>query len=248
MIKNYRFPEASTHGKIVKIFENIYFVSGSISIKGPVNIQCSRNMTIIKQGEALILINSIRLSKDGLKELDALGEVKHVMRIAGFHGMDDPFYKNRYQAKIWSVDAPYAMGFNKKPPAEKIYFNPDEILTHQTKLPVKNAELILIDSARPSEALVLLEDNGGTLISGDSLQNWEKVDEYFNSFSSFIMKLMGFIKSCNIGPGWLKKARPHTKDIQFINAYNYENLLPAHGSPIQGEAREKFKQIIGNLK
>ena len=36
-----------------------------------------------------------------------------MIRLAGFHGMDDPFYKDRYGAKVWVVKGHvYAKGFD----------------------------------------------------------------------------------------------------------------------------------------
>ena len=58
-------------------------------------MRCSRNMFVIRQGDELILVNSVRLTDDGLKELESLGNVKHVIRLAFGHGMDDPFYQAR---------------------------------------------------------------------------------------------------------------------------------------------------------
>ena len=90
------FAEAMKHGSIEQVFENIYIVRGTAAFKKPVPVRFSRNMTVIREGNDLTLINSVRLSEQGLTELDALGQVKHVIRLAGFHGMDDPFYKDRY--------------------------------------------------------------------------------------------------------------------------------------------------------
>ena len=51
----------------------------------------------------MILVNSVRLDVAGLAALEALGRVTDVIRLAGNHGMDDPFYKDRYGAKVWAV-------------------------------------------------------------------------------------------------------------------------------------------------
>ncbi len=104
MTTNRSIPEAQPHGDISEPFPDIFFVTGSASLPLKVPMRFSRNMTIIRQGEELILTNSVRLNNAGLKLLEDLGDVKHIIRLAGFHGMDDPFYKARYGAKVWSVD------------------------------------------------------------------------------------------------------------------------------------------------
>ena len=60
-------------------------------------------MVIIRNGNELSLINTVRLNEEGLAVLDALGTVKNVIRIGAFHGRDDGFYLERYQAKLWAL-------------------------------------------------------------------------------------------------------------------------------------------------
>ncbi len=59
-------------------------------------------MVILRHGGELTVINSVRLDAEGESALDALGKVTHVMKI-GFHGMDDAYYVDRYEAKMWTV-------------------------------------------------------------------------------------------------------------------------------------------------
>ena len=79
---------------------------------GPIPIRFSRNMTVLRRGERLVLINSVRLDDAGLAALDKLGKVSDVVRLAANHGMDDPFYADRYKARVWAVKGQrYTAGF-----------------------------------------------------------------------------------------------------------------------------------------
>jgi hypothetical protein len=60
--------------------------------------QFSRDMTVVRDGNALTPINSIRLDGAGLAQLDALGRVAQVVKIGSLHGRDDAFY----EAHLWS--------------------------------------------------------------------------------------------------------------------------------------------------
>jgi hypothetical protein len=241
------FTKVMKHDTIERLFEDIYMVRGTAAFKKPMPVRFSRNMTIIRQGNDLTLINSVRLSDQGLQELDALGQVKHVVRLAGFHGMDDPFYKERYGATIWSVDAPYASGVSTEPAAENIYFKHDLTITPATELPIADAQVVLIDSAKPKEALLLLNREGGILVSGDSLQNWAKADKHFNFLAKIMMKKGGFIKAGNVGPAWLKFTKPEVSQIKNILDLQFDNLIPAHGTPVIGDAKELYRPCISNL-
>ena len=241
------FLKALPHGDIQQVLPGIYFVSGTMTMPGSSSMRFSRNMTVIEAAGALTLVNSVRLDEQGLEQLEKLGTVENVIRLAGFHGVDDPFYKDRYSAKIWSVNAPYTKGFKTSPTAEDIYFTPDVILDASSPLPVDNAKLIEFKTSTPGEALLLLEREGGVLISGDCLQNWAKTDRYFSFSAKLIMKLMGFIKPYNIGPGWLKAATPDRNEIKSILDFEFAHVLPAHGLPVIGDAKACYKPTISKL-
>src|SRR4051794_27486614 len=104
---------ALPHGALREAFRDVFFVTGTVKMPAP--IRFSRNMTVVGEGPRLVLINSIRLSDAGLAELEKLGTVTDVVRIAGYHGADDPFYKQRYGAKISVVSGQsYRKGFDYK--------------------------------------------------------------------------------------------------------------------------------------
>src|SRR5678816_253000 len=115
---------ALPHGDIREVLPGIYFVTGTLAMPGPLPMRFSRNMTIIREGDRLVLVNSIRLGDAGLAALDALGKVTDVIRLAGYHGMDDPFYRERCKAKVWAVSGQrYTSGFDANTP--NVYFEPD---------------------------------------------------------------------------------------------------------------------------
>ncbi len=237
-------PEALPHGDIAELLPGIHFVTGSIRMTAPLPTRFSRNMTILRQDGALVLINSVRLDEPGLRALDALGEVKHVLRMAGFHGSDDPFYKDRYGATIWSVDAPYVPGFDAGAPP---YFTADEILTETTELPIQGARLIPFHSARTAEAMLFLDRDGGILVSGDCLQNWARPDRFFSLPARLMMRAMGFIRPYNVGPGWLKIAKPDPAEIKALLDLDFEHVLPAHGALVIGNAKALYTPRIAAL-
>src|SRR6185436_3556477 len=99
----------------------------------------SRNMTIVREGDRLVIINSVRLDEAGLKQLDKLGKVTDVVRLAAFHGMDDPFYKEHYGARTWSVKgSSYVAGFDHNAAP---YHTPDEEMSDGGELPISGAKL-----------------------------------------------------------------------------------------------------------
>jgi hypothetical protein len=220
----------------------MYFVTGTVGMPGPLPVRISRNMTIVKEGERLVLINSVRLNDPGLRALDALGKVTDVIRLAANHGMDDPFYKDRYGAKVWAVRGQrYTAGFDTSSP--RTYFEPDAEMDAVTALPLAGARLYVIDS-QPPEGLLLLERHDGTLIAGDCLQHWHETDSYFSWLGKLMMRTMGFIKPYNVGPGWLKFCKPPKEQLRGILALRFINVLPSHGAAVLGDAMSHYRPAI----
>ena len=242
------FRPALPHGELRKIFDDVYTVTGTISMKAPVRMNFSRNMTVIASGGSLTLVGSVRLDEAGLAALDELGKVEHVIRLAAFHGVDDPFYKDRYGAKVWALEgSSYARGFDAARPASEGYFQPDAWLTKTSELPLSGAKLFVFESAKPREGLLLLERDGGIVISGDALQNWHRADAYFNFPARVVMKLMGFLKPCNVGPGWWRGAKPDPAELRRVLDLEFDHVLPCHGEEVIGGAREKYRPAIDRL-
>ena len=238
---NNDFPAAQPHGEIREIFPDIFFVTGTTKMPGK-PMSFSRNMTIVRQNGTLTLINTVRLNEQGLKALENLGTVANVIRLAGFHGMDDPFYKDRYGAKIHAVKGQvYVAGFELD--AVPV-FEADEWLDGESELPIEGARLYLYRSAKVPEALLLMLRDGGIIVSGDSLQNWQSPDRYFSLMARIMMRFMGFIKAYNVGPGWRKFAKPGADDLRGVFDLRFEHVLPAHGDEVIGDAREKFRAAI----
>jgi hypothetical protein len=242
------FPEAQRHGPLKEVFDDVFFVTGTVRMPGPIPITFSRNMVVLRNEGALTLVHSMRLDEAGLRALEKLGDVKHVIRLAGFHGMDDPFYKDRYGAKVWSVKGSvYSTGFSADPKPEQIYFEPDAVIDETTTLPIAGARLHRFPCAKGGEGLLLLERDGGIVVAGDSMQNWAATDAYFNLPGKVMMRGMGFIKPHNLGPGWLRAAQPETAGLRAVLDLPFSHLLPVHGEPVRGDAREKFRSRIEAL-
>lgn len=236
------FPPALPHSAIREVLPGLYFVTGTMRMPGPLPVSFSRNMTIVREGERLILVNTVRLDEAGLAALDKLGKVTDIVRIAGNHGMDDPFYKDRYGAKVWAVRGQrYIAGFDTR--SEQTYFAHDIDMDATTELPIAGAKLYVIDS-RPPEGLLILERHGGVAIVGDCLQHWHTPDPYFSWVGKQVLRLLGFIKPYNIGPGWLKNCKPPKEQLRGILDLRFANVLPSHGEPVLGDAVSHYRPAI----
>ena len=136
-----------------------------------VPMKIGRAMTVVRGDDGLVIFNSMRLSEEGLRELDALGDVRHVVRLAGFHGRDDGFYRDRYGATVYAIEGQrYFRGMDPKKQSVASFMEPDVWLDEESTLPIPGARLKVIASCDPTEALCLIEREGGRILEDDSLE------------------------------------------------------------------------------
>jgi len=234
-------PPAHPHGALTEVFPDTFFVTGTLRMGGVLPVSFSRNMVVLREGGRLVIVNSVRLGEAGLAELEKLGRVTDVIRIAAFHGADDAFYKERFGARVWSVKGQkYVPGFDLSADA---YFRPDVEIEPSTVLPLGGARLVVVPAA-PPEGLLLVERSGGLLVSGDALQNWAAPDAYFNLPGKLMMRAFGFLRPHNVGPAWLRRTKPEAAHLRALLEAPFEHVLPAHGAPVLGDAREKYRPSI----
>jgi hypothetical protein len=228
------FQPVMPHGSLNELLTDTFFVTGTSrpTFMGR-TWQFSRNMVVLRRGRELTIVNSVRLDDAGLTALSALGEVRHVIRIGAFHGMDDALYVSRFDATLWGLaGTPHDPAIAAK--ARTL---------SETDAPLET-KVFSFESIDAPEAILLLPEHGGSAVSCDSLQNWAAADEYFDAESAHKMRELGFIQPCNIGPGWRMATRPASSDFERLAKLQFANLLPAHGTPILGDASAAFAPAL----
>lgn len=197
----------------------------------------NRNMVVVRHGDELTIVNSVRLQPEHEAELDRLGSVRHVVRLAYFHGLDDRYYVDRYGAEFWA-----APGSRTEPGPVA-----SRELVAGGELPFPGAQAYVLQHAKFPEPVILLEREGGILLTGDCLQYY--TDRRFGSLAARIMMpLMGFPLRMLIGPLWLKAMTPDggslLPDFEYIGALPFRHLLPGHGSACRDDAKGKVHDAI----
>jgi hypothetical protein len=233
-----QFTPAWPHGDIHEILPDVFFVTGTNKIHHEgANIQTSRNMTIVRNGTELTLINSVRLNDEGLKKLDQLGTVTHIVRIGEFHGRDDASYKSQYPAaQLWTLNGmTYDSGLKA-----------DRELTPEGDMPFPGCSLFVFETSTLPEGILHIDREGGILISCDSIQNITCTDKFYSPQTAQSFQDQGLVKPANISPIWL--GATHTKASDFdrlLKTMTFRHLLTAHGEPLMNTATE---QVTATMK
>ncbi len=232
------YPEAMAHGDIEEVFPDIFVVTGtSRPIFMEQQWQFSRNMTIVRDGDTLTLVNTVRLNDAGLSKLEALGKVQGVVKLGSYHGYDDPFYLDRYQAPLWALE-----GMEHESGRST-----NKVLTVGGEMPFSKCSLFSFETAAKPEGILVLDREGGILLSCDSVQNWVAPDRFFDEPSATKMRELGFFRTANLGPGWLKASEPKPSDFVRLKALSFRHLLSAHGVPLKDEAHTKLSATLESL-
>ncbi len=236
-LPNAEFPPALAHGVIEEVFNDVFMVSGAMeTVLMDMDWQFSRNMTIVRDGTRLILINSVRLDDEGLATLDGLGQVTDIIRLGALHDRDDAFYLDRYDAQYWCM-----------PGIAKDEQTDCQPLAVNTSLPIAGASLFTFETTQIPEAIIRLDREGGILIACDALQNWLSPDEHFCDASRERMEGMGFFTPANVGPVWMQAAAPKADDFQRLKTLDFKHALCGHGAPLRDTAKEAYLETFNRL-
>ncbi len=232
------YHEVMDHGKIEQVFKDVFIVTGTMKNEFFGSMwQFSRNMIIVRENDQLTLLNTVRLNDEGLAELDKLGKVVNVVRLGDMHGVDDPFYVDRYKASFWALP--------KMNVQEELKI--DKPLVAGGEMPFQDCELFEFNTVKRPECILRLNREGGIMIACDSLQNWVEPDEFFDKETVATMREMDFFKSANLGPAWMHVCEPQAEDFIRLKEVPFKHALCGHGTPLLNNAQEFFHERFNQI-
>jgi len=229
------YPPAYPHDSIEEIIPDVFMVRGTIRMNAMMRI--TRNMAIVRHDGDLTLINPIRLDQDGIDQLSTLGDVKRILRLGPMHGLDDPYYLDTYGAELWAeeVSASY--------PEPK----PDLQISETTPLPFPDATLFCFEGMMRKESALLIDRDGGLLLTCDSLQHYGDY-RHNNLFARTLMPFIGFPKKMVVGPIWLKIMTPEGGSLEGefrrLLELDFQHFLSAHGSLLRDTAHQAVTEAV----
>ena len=231
------FLAATPHTPLTEDMPDIFFVTGTREWHFmDMDWQFSRNMTVVRQNGELTIFNSIRLDEDGLAQLDSLGKVTNLVQVGGLHGVDDPFYKDRYGCPYWA-----------QPGGGQAGMTVDKELKPGGEMPLDGMDIFSFETTNLPEAIIKLGRDGGVMIACDAMQNYLAPDEFFSEQSANVMTEMGFFTPCNVGPVWMQAAEPGAADFERLKKESYEHVYCGHGAPVHENAKANFDATFDKL-
>jgi hypothetical protein len=226
------------HGNVEEIAEDIFMLRGSIKMNPLLRI--TRNMGIIRNGDELSLINPVRVSAKVEAQIAKLGQIKHVIRLGCFHGVDDPYYVEKFGAQMWAQLG----GTTYTVP--KI----DKELDSVAPLPFDNAEIFEFAGTTQPESALLIKRGTGILFTCDAIQNYGDYS-YNNIVAKILMPFIGFPRTTIIGPIWLKYQTPEDETLEpefrRLLGLKFDRLLAAHGTLLKTGAHAAVERAVNKV-
>lgn len=223
------------HGNVEEITDDVFMLRGSIRMNALVRI--TRNMAIIRSGDELSLINPVRVSPEAEAQLQGIGKVTNIIRLGAFHGMDDPYYVDKFGARLWSQLG----GTTYTKPAI------DQELNANTELPFSNGQIYEFEGIPQPECVLLLNIGKGLLLTCDAIQHYGNYS-YNNLPAKILMPLIGFPRTTIVGPMWLKAMTPEggslESEFRKLLDLKFDSLFAAHGTLLKSGAHEAVERAI----
>lgn len=223
------------HGDIEEISNSVFMVRGSIKLNAFVRI--ARNMGVVREGSKLTLIDPIRLNSRVESQLTALGEITNIVRLGSFHGVDDPYYVDKFKARFWCQ------------PGGTAYTEPaiDVELSARSELPFSDAEIFEFQGTNQPECALLVNKETGILFTCDAIQHWGDY-KYNNLLAKIILPRIGFPKTTIVGPIWLKLMTSEGGNLESefrrLLELKFDKLLSGHGSLIESGAHAAVERAV----
>jgi len=218
-------------GKLEQVFDDVWWAWGTVRFAP--GIIFPRNMTIVRENGELVIIHGVMMPPEEQAKIEALGPIKHVVRLGAFHGMDDAKYVEKYRATTWA------------PPGVDATVKIDRELAPGGETPLAGATVHSFDVSKTPELVLHLPRHGGMLLTCDSVQNWETTAGC--SFLGGVMaRAMGFRGRACIGPGWRKQSEPKQGEnfgptFDKLLALDFKHVIGAHGAPMKDTGKDDLR-------
>jgi len=236
MQKDYSsYAPAYPHDSIEEIVRDVFMVRGTIRMNRLMRI--TRNMAVIRHDDELTLVDPIRLDEAGEARLSTLGNITRILRLGPMHGVDDPYYIDRWGAELWAQEESQAY------PEPK----PDRLISATSTLPFPDARLFCFEGMTQQESALLIDRDGGLLLTCDSIQHYGDY-RHNNWLARTLMPFIGFPKTTIVGPIWLKIMTPEGASLESefrrLLELDFQHLLSAHGSFLPDSAHDSVEAAV----
>ncbi|HEY2102628.1 MAG TPA: hypothetical protein VGH08_05185, partial [Chthoniobacterales bacterium] len=167
--------------------------------------------TAVATADGLVVVDPVKLESSARNDFEALGPVASIVISNANHRRASDLFRNDYAAPIF---APVELA------------DEDFTASKLAEGEINGLQIVAIDGAAPGEFAIYDQRDGGTLIVGDTLINF---DPYGFDF---------------LPPKYCTNHKVMIRSLKRFLDFEFERLLFAHGLPITSRAKEKFESLL----
>lgn len=199
-------------------------------------------MTVIRltSGE-LVIISPIQVDDLTIRQLNEVGDVKHIVAPNLYHYLFTSSFKAVYpEAKLW-----VAPGLESKRPELPV----DQVIEDGSNF-LAEVECLLFDGFRtfglsgpaPLNECIFFHPENHTLVLTDTAFHF---DESFPLVTQLASRVIGGYKS--LSPSVLERLATRETEkvkqaVQTVLAWDFKRVIMAHGTIIENDAKQKFRE------
>jgi glyoxylase-like metal-dependent hydrolase (beta-lactamase superfamily II) len=170
--------------------------------------------TAVITSDGLVVVDPVNLNIRARSEFEALGPVASIVISNVNHRRASDFFRDRYAAPVF-------------PPVELA--DQDVVVGKLDEIEINGLQVIAIEGAAPGEFAIYDRRDGGAVIVGDALINF---DPY------------GFTL---LPPKYCTDHKVMIRSLKRFLDFEFERLLFAHGLPITSRARERLASLLHEM-
>ena len=171
--------------------------------------------TAIRTSVGFLIVDPIPLQPKLLQQLVGTNAVAGLFVTNVNHARSAAAFAEKFAAPIFAHSATRADG--ELPAAREV---------NDGQMFLGDAHAVEIQGAPAGEMAIYHEQNGGALIIGDALINFEPYGFTF------------------LPPKYCLNAKQMRRSLRRLLDYNFERMLFAHGTPLMHSARQKFEELL----
>lgn len=112
------------------------------------------------------------------------------------------------------------------------------------KIPFSHCALFVFETATYPEGILHIAEEGGILITYDSVKNWLSADQFFSPETAKLYEEQGFFGSASISKVWKQACNVNVSDFIKLTSFSFCHLLSAHGEPLLNDAYVRLTESV----
>lgn len=223
--------------KLVKVAEGIYCAESEMKMPG--GVRMNTRMTVVRLGNGELLVHSpIRLDDTLAKEVQALGDVAHIVAPNRFHHLFFGLCAERFSnARTYGPP-----GLGEKVPTLRI----DEVLSDRApKSWSDEIEQLVVQGAPKMSEVALVHRPTKTLIVSDLFFNIVHPANFMTKVLLTFTGARGKLAKSRVWAMVKEDNAAFEASVRKVLAWDFDKLIMAHGEVVEKNAAEKARAVMG---